>query len=96
MKLDTLSNESNIPLNFLGCDSHKHSRDLADYRWNLLCGGSRICQAEGVQLQDRHGSADCHAHIAGTVWFESFVLNMCTVIFCKRKKEGGGECIVRL
>lgn len=62
--VNSLSNECNIP--FLGCDSHKHCRDLADYRWNLLCGGSRICQAEGVQLKDGHGSADCHAHIAGT------------------------------
>lgn len=86
LSLNTLSNECAYNIQFLGCDSHKHCRDLADYRWNLLCGGSRICQAEGVQLQDRHGSADCHAHISGTVGFEGFVLYTCTVIVCKCKK----------
>lgn len=49
-----------------GCHRHKHRRNLPDHRWDLLRGGSRLRQTEGLQLQDRHRSAGGHSHLPGT------------------------------
>ena len=38
-------------------------------RWDLLCGRPRLCETEGVQLQNRDGLSCGHSHLTGKLGF---------------------------
>jgi hypothetical protein len=60
-----------VPL-ILGCHRYKYSRDVVNDRRHILCGGSRFCQAEGIQLEKWNGFAGSHTNFAGSI-FESSI-----------------------